>query len=316
MEFKCKECDKGFDKRRGFHLHLKAHALAIGDYYVKHFDRRDLYTKERIPFKNYDQYFNDNFTSYSNFIKWVNSAPNHEVKSLLREKAQDKFLFKGIGISPPNLYYDLAEMANIKIYKKLWGCYSKFLKELDIENFYTKSLPENFWKDPYDDIEIFVDTREKIPLKFKNTIINKLDFGDYTVGGELYSKTFVDRKAQDDFRQTFGKDIDRFRREMDRCVEFDSYMFVVAETNIDKLEDHNKKSKFKSNLSYLWHNVRALMVEYPQNLQIIFSHNRAGAKKIIPKILYHGESLWNVDLQYFIDEKVYGMEQRKTKVSV
>ena len=118
MAFKCKECDKEFDKRRSFHLHLKAHTLAIGDYYVKHFDKRDLYTNDRIPFKNYDQYFNDNFTSYGNFIKWVNSAPSHEVKSLLREKAQDKFLFKGIGISPPNLYYDLAEMANIRIYKK------------------------------------------------------------------------------------------------------------------------------------------------------------------------------------------------------
>ena len=315
MEYKCRECDREFDSRRGFHLHLKAHALTIGDYYVKHFDRRDLYTNDRIPFKNYDQYFRDNFTSYDNFIKWVNSAPDKDVKTLLKSKAQDKFSYKGIGLSPPNLYYDLSEMANINLYKKLWGSYSNFLQELEIENFYTKSLPRNFWEESHDDIEIFVDTREKAPLKFKNAIQNKLDFGDYTVGGELYSKTFVDRKAQDDFRHTFGKDIDRFRREMDRCVQFDSYMFVVAETNIEKLENHNKKSKFKSNLSYLWHNVRALMVEYPTNLQIIFAHNRAGAKKIIPKILFYGKDLWNVDLQYFIDEKVHGLEQRRTRIS-
>ena len=92
-------------------------------------------------------------------------------------------------------------------------------------------------------------------------------------------------------------------------------MFVVAETNIEKLENHNKKSKFKSNLSYLWHNVRGLMVDYPRNLQIIFAHNRAGAKKIIPKILFYGKDLWNVDLQYFIDEKVHGLEKRRTRIS-
>ena len=57
------------------------------------------------------------------------------------------------------------------------------------------------------------------------------------------------------------------------------------------------------------------MVDYPQHIQIIFAHNRAGAKKIIPKILYHGKSMWNVDLQYFIDEKVNGLEQRRTRIS-
>ena len=315
MNFKCRECEKVFEKKRSFHLHLKAHALTIGDYYVKHYDRRDLLTDDKIPFKNYNQYFNDNFTSYGNFIKWVESAPESETKGYLLSKAQDKFAYKGIGVSPPNLFYDLSEMANITTYKNLWGSYNDFLKELNIENQYTKSLPINFWEDPHDEIEIFVDTREKTPINFKNGITNKLDFGDYTAGGELYSKTFVDRKSQDDFRQTFGKDIDRFRREMDRCVQFDSYMFVVAETYIGKLEEHNKKSKFKSNLAYLWHNIRGLMIDYPQNIQIIFAHNRAGTKKIIPKILYHGKDLWNVDLQYFINEKINGLEQRETRIS-
>ena len=41
MEFSCLECEKKFDKKRGFHSHLKAHALTIGDYYVKHFDKKD-----------------------------------------------------------------------------------------------------------------------------------------------------------------------------------------------------------------------------------------------------------------------------------
>ena len=315
MSFKCLECEKEFEKKRSFHLHLKAHALTIGDYYVKHFDRRDLFTGDKLAFRNYDQYFRDNFNCYDNFMSWVYTAPKDEVKKYVRDKAVEKFGLKQIKTSPPNLFYDLSEMANIFIYKKLWGNYSAFLKDLNVENWYKKNLPDNFWDDDYEDIKIFVDTREKKPLRFKNSVTNKLDFGDYTAGGDFYSKTFVDRKAQDDFRQTFGKDIARFRREMDRCVKFDSYMFVIAETTIDKLEDNNKVSKFKSNLGYLWHNVRGLMVDYPENLQIIFAHNRMGAKKLIPKILYHGQDLWRVDLQYFIDERINGLEQRETKIS-
>ena len=42
MEFTCLECGKEFDNKRSFHAHLKAHALTIGDYYVKHYGRRDL----------------------------------------------------------------------------------------------------------------------------------------------------------------------------------------------------------------------------------------------------------------------------------
>ena len=132
---------------------------------------------------------------------------------------------------------------------------------LKIENIYKKDLPEDFWDADVDSMTIFVDTREKKPLQFDKGETNKLDFGDYTAAGEYYTKTFVDRKAKDDFRQTFGSGVDRFRREMDRCVEFGSYMFVVVESSVDRLEEENKFSKFKSNLGFVWHNVRQIMLE-------------------------------------------------------
>ena len=315
MEFTCLECNKKFNNKRSFHAHLKAHALTIGDYYVKHYERKDLYSDERIPFKSYDQYFRDNFISYDNFKLWMDSAPEEKVKSYLRERAEQKFELKNIKTSPPNLFYDLSQMASIFYYKKFWGSYSAFLEEVGVENYFNANLPKDFWEYDYQTIPIFTDTREKAPLTFQDSVTNKLDFGDYTARGDLYTKTFVDRKSQDDFRQTFGKDIERFRREMDRCVEFNSYMFVVAETTINKLEEDNKVSKFKSNLGYLWHNIRNLIIDYPNNIQIIFAHSRAGAKKLIPLILYHGEAMWNVDLQYFIDERVNVLDKGKTRIS-
>jgi hypothetical protein len=314
-DFVCKECGKEFENRKSFHLHLKAHAVTIGDYYVKHFKKKDLYSGSLLPFKTYDQYFNEDFSCFENYLDWLSIAPEKKCKEYLLAKTKDKFDHKKIKIAPPNLFYQLSEMPDIRTYRRLWGSYSSFSNELGIKNQFNKNLPEDFWTKDCQDIKIFVDTREKLPFSFYNSFTNKLDFGDYTAGGEHYSKTFVDRKSQDDFRQTFGKDIERFKREMDRCVRFNSYMFVVIESCIDQIEEDNKVSKFKSNLGYVWHNLRGLMVDYPENIQFIFAHSRSGAKKLIPKILYYGKELWNVDLQYHIETKVYKNSDRIISLS-
>ena len=144
-EFTCLECNKKFNSKRSFHAHLKAHSLTIGDYYVKHYDRKDLYTGEKLAFRSYDQYFRDSFNCYDNFKLWMDSAPEKDVKDYIKTKAQEKFLKKEISISPPNLFYDLSQMASIFYYKRFWGSYSAFLEELDVENYFNANLPKDFW---------------------------------------------------------------------------------------------------------------------------------------------------------------------------
>lgn len=314
-DFGCKECGKNFETLRGLHAHLKAHCVSVGEYYINNYAKRDLYTNSLLEFKSHEQYFREDFNSLDNHIAWIKTTPPIKAKNQIISYTQRKFKNKNITFAPPDLYYLLAQMPNVDHYKNLWGSYSEFSKELDLQPWFTEKLPKGFWHKDCSDLDIFIDTRERMPLNFKNGVNNKLDFGDYTAMGQKYSKTFVDRKAHHDFRQTFGKEIDRFRREMDRCVEFGSYMFIVVESSIEKIEEENKESKFKSNLSYLWHNVRSLIIDYPENLQFVFAHSRAGAKKIIPKILNYGQELWHVDLQYHLDKRIYGMAERKAAVS-
>ena len=314
-EFICRVCGKSFDNRRGFHAHLKAHSTSIGEYYVDYYAKRDLYTNELLQFKNYDQYFSEDFNNVDNYLSWLKTTSPIKAKNHLIKYTRKRFENKNVKFTPPDLYYMLAQMPNIDYYRKMWTSYSEFSEDLGVDSWFTKNLPKNFWETDCQDMQIFIDTREQKPLNLDNSVKNKLDFGDYTAAGEYYSKTFVDRKAQDDFRQTFGKDIKRFRREMDRCVQFNSYMFIVVESSIEKIEEDNKVSKFKSNLGYLWHNVRSLMIDYPENIQFVFAYSRAGAKKIIPKILYHGQRLWHVDVQYNLETTVHGMAERKTAVS-
>jgi hypothetical protein len=310
MDFYCKECNTPFDSKRSLHCHIKAHGLYLGDYYVKHLNKRDLLTKELIPFKNYEQYISDNFINYSNYIKWLERIEPSVLKDWTLEEAKIKFAAKNIKVSPPNAYYTFSQMAGIDFYKKAFGSYSEFLEELDfdysVERWFNKTLPKDFWEKKVDEQVIFVDSREQKPFEFKNSLVSKLDFGDYTISGERYSKTFIDRKSIEDFKGTFVGGFERFKREMDRCVEFNSYMFVLVEGSIKQIEEDNENTKFKTNLQFLWHNVKEIMTLYPKNVQFIFANSREDAQDLVPKILYFGEKLKNVDLQYFLDKRNVG----------
>ncbi|MDB4314536.1 hypothetical protein N9955_00755 [bacterium] len=302
MKFECKECDFKTDNKRSFHSHLKAHAVCIGEYYSKHLDRRDKLTFEKIPFINYDQYMKADFIKHENFKTWIKTVDLEYQKEYLLTTAKREFDRKQPRLSPPNLFYTLSELGEIEDYRRAFGSYCGFLDQVGLDKWFHKKLPAGFWEKDCSDLEILVDTREQHPLEFKNSISSKLDFGDYTVSGEKYSATFIDRKSMGDFCSTFSGGIERFRREMERCIEFNSYMFVVVEDSLDGTRKHGKT--FSKNSSFIWHNVKQLMLDYPENIQFIFAQSRKGAEKITPKILDAGKDLWNVDLQYFLEQRI------------
>lgn len=310
-KFTCLECDKNFDSKRSLHAHLKAHFDHMGDYYTKFYIKKDLLTGEQIPFLNYEQYINQDFICHENFKQWLSKEEIGKVKKYILERASKRFEEKNVKISPPNLFYTLSHMADIEDCKRIFGSYCDFLEQMKLEKWFNKNLPKDFWENECSDLEILIDTREQQPLNFPKYIDCKLDFGDYTAGGEKYSKTFVDRKAVGDFCSTFSGGIERFKREMDRCVEFNSYMFIVVESSVDKINSENKK--FVKNLSYVWHNVKQVMLEYPNNVQFVFAHSRKGAQKIIPKILFYGDSIWNTDVNFFLERRINGLVKGQTE---
>jgi len=61
------------------------------------------------------------------------------------------------------------------------------------------------------------------------------------------------------------------------------------------------KFRKKSNLEYVFHNMRSLTHEYPRRIQFIFTGSRKKSMQIIPRLLYYGKELWNVDIQYYLD---------------
>lgn len=312
----CLECRAEFKDSKSLHLHLKKHG-GQAVYYSKHYPRYDLKTRELIDFENSEQYLSSFFNTPDNRWAYLNAAAPEQGADLILEEFRAKAKQKNITKSPPQNWHVLNELADINSIKRFFGSYKEFCAKAGLENIYTKKIPQGFFtqKQEFEDIFIFVDTREQKPFNFKNGIINKLDFGDYTGSGEFYSKTFVDRKSLGDFKGTFGKGYERFKAEMERCKEFDSFLFLVVEATIDEIVSSNN-GKFKTNLSYCFHNVRECILEYPKNIQFIFCKNRNQAQEITKRIIYYGDDLWNCDVQYFLDLKNYGSNQRRTRLSL
>lgn len=306
---RCKECGKSFIGQAGLHKHIKAHKMSLQEYYHKHQPKYDLNSGDLIPFKNFSQYLDQDFIDVKNQEKWLMSVGQDAAADYLVKKFSEEKEKRTLKIGPASLFFKVSKSASLNSIRRIFGSYSNFCKIIGVKCVYCKTIPKDFWGLELGEMQILEDTREQLPLDFPNKIVSKLDFGDYTAAGQYYSQTFIERKSVSDFVGTFGSGYARFMAEMERAREFNSFLFVVVEGKYEDLESFAKQQKGKPNLDYVRHNVKNCLSDYSDVCQIVFAYNRSGAKKLIPKILKSGKEIWNVDLNYFVEEKIYGVEQ-------
>lgn len=307
-EYACKECESKFKSEGALHKHLKAHNMSMAEYYTRFYPRYNKLTKEPLPFKNKLDYFNIDFSNRDQMIEWCNNTNSNEVKEYIINQLKNRVKNKELKYAPNHLELEVHNLPPVDLYKKNFGGYGQACKELGLEPIYSKGIKQGFFRknNLIDEIPIYIDTREQQPLSFNKSKDMKLDFGDYTMGGDNYTYTYVDRKSESDFKGTLGGGFERFRRELKRAKDFNSYLYIVTESTVSKIIRNNNYSGHRSNLSFLWHNMRVLTHEFKGHCQFIFSGTRRSSEFLIPQLLYHGERLWDVDLQYFFDN--HGIE--------
>lgn len=305
MSYKCKECGAEFESEKGLHGHLKAHKMYVADYYVKHYPRFNKLNGNPLPFKKKEEYFENDFINRSQLIKWCEQADPSEVKKYVIELLQRRVAAKGYKHACSHLELENRQLPSVDIFKQHFGTFSNACKEAGVLPMFSRGMPKSFYEDV--DVEVLVDTREQKPLSFPRERILKLDFGDYTLSGDDFANTFVDRKSAGDFLSTFGGQLDRFRREMKRCQEVDGYMYIVVEKTIPAIK---KEAAFKGRrgqrapkTEWVMSNMFAIQHEFPNNCQFIFTKNRKQSEEIVPKLLKLGPKLWDVDVQYFLDKE-------------
>jgi len=305
LSVKCKICGSEFKTERSLHTHIKAHGILLSEYYITYYPRYNLYTGELIPFKNKKQYFSTYFSNSEEIEKWLATADQKQAQQILLKILEDRIISKDLQYAPNHLELKLLDLPEIKIYKKYFGSYNEACRRLQVEPLLNKSIKSKFLHPDKNlkDIEILIDTREQTPLKFENSKSHKLDFGDYTASGENYNKTYIDRKSETDFKSTMTVGFDRFKKELDRARKFDSFLYVVTESSIDRIINNNSFGAHKSNLTFVWHQMRVLSHEYAKNCQFIFSGGRNRSENLIPILLNAGEGMWHSDVQFYIDNR-------------
>jgi hypothetical protein len=301
MSYKCKECGEEFTSEKALHAHIKKHGLYVADYYVKHYPRFNKLNGNPIQFKNKEQYFSTDFANRNQMRKWCEESDKNEVRQYILNCLAKRVQSKEWEYAPNHLELYKTKLPDINIYKKYYGGYNKACKELGLEPLLKMPLTQKFFNDF--DVKVLIDTREQKPLHFKKSESLKLAFGDYTLSGGDFTNTFVDRKSPTDFIGTFGKGFDRFRREMERCVEVDAYMYVVIEKEIRDLHKFYFPGKRPSTLNWALSNMVKLQHEFPRRCQFIFTRCRAQSEMLIPKLLALGEELWETDIQYYIEKE-------------
>lgn len=312
MSFECKECGESFFLLKSLHAHIKKHDMILGDYYVKHYQRKNKLNGCLLQFKNYEDYFEKDFTTYEQLIEWCYTAPKEEVKpyiiSLLKNRIKKKQLVYG----PSTIELFTSSLPSMHLYKQICGSYSAVCEECGVKPLFASNLPTSF-HDDCRDVKIYIDTREQQPLEFKNSQSLKLDVGDYAVNGDDYNYTYVDRKSFADFCSTMTVSYKRFARELQRCRDLGCYLFIVTECDLYRMADRNLHSPKRYNLDYAFHNMRKLQSEYRDCCQFVFSGSRGNSQLLIPKLLIQGKKLWNTDIQYFLDNNVMDYYERSSK---
>lgn len=304
---RCQECGQEFDDCAGLHKHIKVHGMYVADYYIKHYPRHNKLTGELLPFKNKDDYFENDFTSREQMLEWcqlkVREGAIEEVKryaiSLIQKRVWNKHYTK----APSHLEFENRQLPSVRLLREIFGSFAAACEDIGVPPMFTKNLPRE-WEQTFNP-KIFVDTREQTPFQFDKSERMKLDFGDYALAGEDFNNIYIDRKNPQDFLGTFGAQADRFRKEMKRCIELNGYMFILVEKPLKRIEkedcsigrNQDKKVKF----AWICSNMFSIQHEFSEHCQFIFADSKEHAQEIAPKLLMLGPKLKDVDVQYFLD---------------
>lgn len=308
---KCAICGKEFQTDKQLHAHLKAHKLRVAEYYQQEFPRHDKFDKSIIKFKNKEQYLSSDFNSRITLKKWLKEASEAEAKQYCSELLAKRKEKKNLTYSPTQVELRSILSPPVHYYNELFGSYYELCDSLGYENRFHNPRKISYGS-IYDDpsYKIYVDTREKKPLKFKHfkSEIKTLKFGDYALSSkEDTCNCYIERKAIGDFIGTLSGGYDRFTREIERAAEAEAQLIVLVEESFSNCLGFNylphvyKKTKVTPD--YIFHNVRKLIQTYP-HIQFLFVKNRTEASETIEKIFTCGCAYRNIDLQLAYDTKI------------
>lgn len=299
----CKICAQEFPNHVRLHFHLRQHKVTVGDYYARFFPRFDLLTKEPIPFKTMEQYLSSSFVRRENMAMWLANNPNRKetldwaVNALKRRKDE-----KSLAVAPCWVALKTLMIPSIEFFETSYpGGYAAVCKALGMKPRHDYQFSPPAHHDYSKRMNIVVDTREQTPLEFPDDTVvrTKLHFGDYTAGGEDFDQTYIERKSLADLLGTLSAGYERFKEELLRVAQMDSYMVILCENPFSHFYDFPSVRGVHSRATreFIHHRVRELLDEF-EGIQFLFVRGRSEAVRCAKKILVLGSNAKQYDLQF------------------
>lgn len=294
---------------KDLHKYLRFLHVTQEAYYHEYVPRRDRLTNEMIPFKDVEQYVTAEFISKPNLKKWLKDNPDEGWK-WSREWLKRRKDEKGLVYAPCQAELRTLMCPSMPYYEvHAEGEYYRLTDELGFKPRFITAQPVFT---PLDSA-IIQDTREQMPLKIDHpTQIETLNVGDYALSGARDVGIRIERKSLSDFCGTMsgrvverkaGSDsaYQRFQRELDRATKAGYYVVMMVEANINDAQRFNylpQTKRVKASPSYVFHQLRDILVQYPLSLQVLFVDGRVEMAKKMVRVLEMGAQVRSVDLQY------------------
>lgn len=300
----CQICKAEFNTLRSLHAHLnKVHSFSQESYYHYFYPRYDLGSNELINYKNYDQYFDSCFNSRVSFVDWASKLDSEEkiseVKSYCLGTLKKRASEQKLNYFPSHVELKSLLLPSMFGLQKIWGGFDGLFKEVTYATRFHYSQDIKFSEESY---QVYIDTREQLPLNFENRKVVKLSIGDYAPSAPLFADVFIERKSLNDLAGTLSSGFDRFEKEIKRAKSLNGYLVVVVESTFTDAETYSPYNSFskKINGAFLFHNIRKLMQEN-DNVQFVFTGTRKRCMECIDNIFRLRESAKTLDLEYLKD---------------
>lgn len=286
---------------KAFKSYLRSNKITKEQFIKENFNKLDLYTKEPLIYKNEEQYFNNDFNTRENLIEYflICSDPLQFCLDFFRKRKARK----GLIYAPSHIELKSYIAPSVRAIEKRGINYNELMDKVGLINRFNYGINK---LETIDNEELIIvkDTREQKPLKFNvKTETSKLDFGDYVCLGSYFSNIYIERKSLPDFIGTLcPKNIERFKKEIERAENLNSFIFIIIESNFNQSFKFNKLSHIHSQVSpdFVFHNLRLIMEQF-SNCQFLFCNGRIDAARIIEKIFRIKNQIKNIDLQYHLE---------------
>ncbi len=295
----CKICHKEFGFSGSLHSHLtKAHKITQAEYYRSFFPRYDKWDETPIKFKDFLSYFETDFNSRDSLLNWCQKN-REEAKPYCLNLIRNRMEKKSLSSFPAQVELKSLMCPSLIGFESLFGSIDATLQAGGFESRFDYTSPIEFSQG---EMQIFMDSREQLPMLIDNLKKEKLIVGDYMPDSNFYCNLFIERKSLSDLAGTLTAGLDRFKREIDRAAELGMYLVVLVECSYNEALAYRPATSFSKKLTgaHIFHEIRSLMCR--DNIQFVFSGNRRRGAEMAEKIFRMKDRAKTADLEFLKDK--------------